>query len=300
MPIAPPPPTRNLSHSFLTHDEILTSIPIAPLRVAKTTYTNPIEALLNALTDFELSIEIRDRLTQAEVAAFDKVFVAKAKELGASNVEGSYSQQLQALKRLTKARGHLRKHCPSVVEELDGLIGRLLGALSGEEGEGVSPGALFLPMVVLYLPLMQQALSTNLKRGPQQIVSEPRPSMALSIASSNNVRVSSDKFKLSSISTNLTHLKRSSGHKLYVLLNDKEGCMEIKGVNAKITTEIGDKKILCIDMKSLGDISDREISIGTKDGIEIVLELRDEKDAEVLIQRLEMISGITAYTARYY
>ena len=148
--------------------------------------------------------------------------------------------------------------------------------------------------------MTQHGVSGGLKRAPQQTVSQPRPSMAVSVTSSNSTRTSSDKIKLSSISTNMNHLRRSAGHKLYLKLNDKEGCLEIKGVNAKLTAEIGDKKIHCADIKSLGDISDTEISIGTKDGVEIVLELRDEKDAEVLIQRLEAICGITAYTARCY
>lgn len=138
------PLTRHHSPSFPTHDEILTSIPTAPPRFAEITYTNPIDRLLDAVTNFELSIEIRDRLTHAELTTFDKIFAAKAKELGASGVEGSYSQQLQALKRLTKARAHLRKYCPSVVEDLDGVIGRLLGIIGGEEGDVVSFRVLLL------------------------------------------------------------------------------------------------------------------------------------------------------------
>ncbi|KAG7007472.1 hypothetical protein G7Y79_00009g025810 [Physcia stellaris] len=250
-------------------------------RFAEITYTNPIDRLLDAITNFELSIEIRDRLTHAELTTFDKLFVAKAKELGASGVEGSYSQQLQALKRLTKARAHLRGDCPGVVEDLDAIVGRLLGMLGGEEGD-------------------VQASNGSLKRGPQQIVSHPRPSVAASITSSTSTRTSSDKIQLSSISTDLNHLRRSAGHKLYLRLNDKEGYLEIKGINSKLTAEIGDKKIACAEIKSLGDISDREISIGIRDGGEVVLELRDEKDAEALIQWLEAISGVTAYTARCY
>lgn len=142
MPTSAPP--RQRSPCFPTHDQILTSIPTAPPRFAETTYTNPIDRLLDAITNFELSIEIRDRLTHAELTTFDKLFVAKAKELGASGVEGSYSQQLQALKRLTKARAHLRGDCLGVVEDLDAIVGRLLGMLGGEEGDVVSSGYFLL------------------------------------------------------------------------------------------------------------------------------------------------------------
>ena len=132
------PLTRQHSPSFPTHDQILTSIPTATPRFAEITYTNPIDRLLDAITNFELSIEIRERLTHAELTTFDKIFAAKAKELGASGVEGSYSQQLQALKRLTKARVHLRKSCPGIVEDLDAVIGRLVGVIGGEKSDVVS------------------------------------------------------------------------------------------------------------------------------------------------------------------
>lgn len=148
--------------------------------------------------------------------------------------------------------------------------------------------------------MIKQASNGGLKRAAQQTVLQHRPSMAASITSSTSTRTSSDKIQLSSISTDLNHLRRSAGHKLYLRLNDREGYLEIKGINSKLTAEIGDKKIACAEIKSLGDISDTEISIAIKDGAEVVLELRDEKDAEALIQWLETISGITAYTARCY
>lgn len=97
------------------------------------TYPNPVDALLTALADFECSITIRDRLTQPELKTFDQVFLTKVKELARLSVQGTYSQQLQALWRLTRARDHLRSHAPKVVEDVSGIIGRLVGALGGGE-----------------------------------------------------------------------------------------------------------------------------------------------------------------------
>ena len=94
-------------------------------------YAAPIDGLVAALSGLEISVEIRDRLTRAEIKTFDDTFVPKVKALSAFNAVGSYEQQLQALRRLTKAREHLKKTCPMVVDDLSAVIGKVLGALDG-------------------------------------------------------------------------------------------------------------------------------------------------------------------------
>ena len=102
------------------------------------THRTPIDSLLTALVDFELSIEIRDRLTRAELVSFDKVFVGKVRDLGKYSVEGTYSQHLQVLKRLTRARAHLKKYKPEVVDDLSRIVENLLEVLGREGGSVVS------------------------------------------------------------------------------------------------------------------------------------------------------------------
>ena len=97
------------------------------------TYPTPIDALITAISDFETSIEIRDRLTRAELKPFDGIFVKQVKGLAKLSVEGRIDQQLQALKRLTKARAHVKKYAPNIVEDVSGVIGRLLEIMSGEK-----------------------------------------------------------------------------------------------------------------------------------------------------------------------
>ena len=124
---------------LVPEDELLTSIPLDPPPVTGAKHRTPIESLLTALVDFELSVEIRDRLTRAELVSFDKVFVDKVKDLGKYSVEGTYSQHLQVLKRLTKARAHLKKYKPEVVDDLSRIVENLLEVL-GRGGESdVSP-----------------------------------------------------------------------------------------------------------------------------------------------------------------
>ena len=112
-----------------THDEILTSIPSGTITLTKMTY--PIDAFLEALDIFELSIEIRDRLMRAECKVFDKSFNAKAKALPSMNIEGPHHSQLKALKRITKARVHLRKFMPEIVEDIDKVVWNLLVMVGG-------------------------------------------------------------------------------------------------------------------------------------------------------------------------
>ena len=152
LPYARSPPRQTMritnrpSHLYLnpasktfTHDELLTSIPVTPPPVTAASFHTPINSLLTALVDFELSIEVRDRLTRAELVAFDRVFVSKVKQLGTCSIEGTYSQHLQALKRLTKARAHLNKYKPEVVDDISRIVGNLLEML-GHDGESlVSP-----------------------------------------------------------------------------------------------------------------------------------------------------------------
>lgn len=110
-----------------------------------------------------------------------------------------------------------------------------------------------------------------------------------------------EKMHLSSIAFDSTVIKYAPGyHQLYLHFNEKEACLEIKGWNRKTNTGLGDKKIACANIKSIGDMSCTELSIGIQDGREIGLELKDQKDAEVLLQKLEFLSGVTAYTARCY
>lgn len=127
----------NYSKPF-THEELLTSIPLDPPPDNGTKHGTPKDSLLTALVDFELSIEIRDRLTRAELVAFDRVFVGKVEELGKYSVEGTYSQQLQMLKRLTKARTHLNKHKPEVVDDISRIVEKLLEMLCREGENAVS------------------------------------------------------------------------------------------------------------------------------------------------------------------
>ena len=118
----------NLPTSF-SHDEFLTTIPSGPITVAK--INHPIEAFIEALDAFELSIEIRDRLTRTEAKAFDMTLVPKLHALKGMSVEGPHYSQLKVLKRLTKARVHLKKHFPAMVEDVNKIIWNLLVALGG-------------------------------------------------------------------------------------------------------------------------------------------------------------------------
>ena len=109
-----------------------------------------------------------------------------------------------------------------------------------------------------------------------------------------------EKMQLSSIIFDSTVIKRAPGHRqLYLHCNEKEACLEIKGLKGRAAGS-GDQKIACATIRAIGDMSRTEISIGTQDGPEIGFELKDEKDAEFLLQKLELLSGVTAYTARCY
>ncbi|KAL8787536.1 MAG: hypothetical protein Q9195_007708 [Heterodermia aff. obscurata] len=267
----------NPTFKSFTHDELLTSIPSTPPPVSTTSYCTPINSLLTALADFELSIEIRDRLTRSELFAFDKVFVAKVKNLGKYRVEGSYSQHLQVLKRLTKARAHLKKHKPEVVDDISRVVAKLLDVLCRDDESVILP---------------QQAkkeiqLLTGMDAKPSVVVA-PKVQAP-------------QKMQLSSIVFNSRVIGRAPGyHQLYLLFNEEEGCLQIKGLNGRPTTDFGDKKIAFANIRSIGDISNTEVSIGFRDGLDIGFHLKDEKDAEVLLQKLELLSGVTTYTARYY
>lgn len=104
---------------------------------------------------------------------------------------------------------------------------------------------------------------------------------------------------LSSITTEKTLIKRSSGHQIYLRFNDTDGAFEIKGVSAMKDSQLCNMRIICADVKSLGELSGTEVGVGMKDGKDYVLELRDEKDAELLVKKIEQVSGVAAYTARY-
>lgn len=109
-----------------------------------------------------------------------------------------------------------------------------------------------------------------------------------------------EKMQLSSAVIGSLNLRRSAGHQLYLQFNDKNGCLEIKGINVKTRSVPGEYKIICSEIKSVGDLSDTEVSVGMKEGKTITLGLRDEKDAVLLVKELEYVTGITAYTARCY
>ena len=53
------------------------------------------------------------------------------------------------------------------------------------------------------------------------------------------------------------------------------------------------------NIKTVGDISDKGVVVGFKEGQEITLDLRDESDADLLVRKIALMSGVTAYTARY-
>lgn len=58
-------------------------------------------------------------------------------------------------------------------------------------------------------------------------------------------------------------------------------------------------KIKCMDVRCLGELSGTEVSVGMKDGRDILLELRYEKDAALLVKKITQVGGITAYAAHY-
>ena len=106
--------------------------------------------------------------------------------------------------------------------------------------------------------------------------------------------------QLSSIIFDSKVIKRAPGHhQLYLHFNEKNACLEIKGLHGR-AVGFCDKKIACATIRAIGDMSRTEVSVGIKDGPEIGFELKDEKDAEFLLQKLELLSGVTAYTARCY
>ena len=110
-----------------------------------------------------------------------------------------------------------------------------------------------------------------------------------------------ERMQLSSIVYRTKVIRNAPGHHdLYLHFNEKEACLEIKGWNGKTNTDLGNQKIACANIKSIGDISIKEIIIGTQDGIEIGFELKDQQDAELLLQNLQFFSGVVAYTARCY
>ena len=110
-----------------------------------------------------------------------------------------------------------------------------------------------------------------------------------------------EKMQLSSITFRTTVIRNEPGHHdIYLHFDEKEACLEIKGWNGKTSTDFGNKKLACANIKSIGDMSIKEIIIGTQDGKEISFELKDQQDAESLLQKLEFFSGLIAYTARCY
>ena len=116
------------SYSF-THEDILTSVPSGSVTVANVTY--PIESFIEALDAFELSIDIRERLTRSELKVFDITLVAKLNGLKVMSVEGPHYSQLKVLKRLTKARDHLKIRLPSMLDDLNKLVWNLLVVVAG-------------------------------------------------------------------------------------------------------------------------------------------------------------------------
>ena len=109
-----------------------------------------------------------------------------------------------------------------------------------------------------------------------------------------------DSIPLSGLTTPTVELKRSAGHKMSLHINEPQAFFEVQGISQKMPVENSEKKIAFANIKSVGSISTTEISIGTKDGKDIVLEMRDEKDTELVVRKLELAGGVIAYTANIY
>ena len=218
--------------------------------------------------------------------------MSKIKDLGKYSVEGTYSQKLQVLKRLTKARAHLKKCKPEVVDDVSRIVNNLLRMLDRDEESVVSLSSTTEVSTLLteYQVIHQQP------KGESQLLTPVDAEPA--VIKAQKVQLP-EKMLLSSILYNSAVIKRTPGHhQLYLHFNEKEACLEVKGLNG--IRGIADKKIACAAIRTLGDMSSREVRIGTGHEPEIRLELKDEKDAEALLHKLELLSGVTAYTARCY
>ena len=120
----------------LTHEDILTSVPSGCITARKVYY--PIEAFTEAFDAFDLSIEIRERLTRPEMKIFDPTLIDKLKGLKTMSVEGPHYLQLKMLRRLTRAREHLKTRIPSMIDDLSKLIHHLLLIVAGNVQVGLS------------------------------------------------------------------------------------------------------------------------------------------------------------------
>ena len=91
------------------------------------------------------------------------------------------------------------------------------------------------------------------------------------------------KIQLTSIVFDSDVISRAPGHpQLYLLFNEKEACLEIKGLNEKNPVSFSDqKKVAFARIRSIRDILDREVRIGFEDGVEMGFGMKDGKDAEV-------------------
>ena len=104
---------------------------------------------------------------------------------------------------------------------------------------------------------------------------------------------------LSSITIGQVIVQRSAGYQIYVKFIEAEATFQIKGVTAKDDPQFSNMTIKCTDVKCVGELSGTEVSVGMKDGRDILLELRDEKDAALLVEKITQVADITAYAANY-
>ena len=104
---------------------------------------------------------------------------------------------------------------------------------------------------------------------------------------------------LSSITVGQVVVQRSAGYQIYLQILDAGAAFEIKGVTAKDDPQFTNSMIHCKDVKCLGELSSTEVSVGMKDGRGFLLDLRDGKDAVLLIKKITQVAGITAYAAHY-
>ena len=286
-------------YSF-THEDILTSIPSGSVSVAKVNY--PIDSFIEAFDAFDVSIEIRERLTPTEIIVFEPTLFSKLKGLKTMSVEGPHYLQLKALKRFTKAREHLNKKIPRMAEDLNKIVWNLLVALAGH-----TPVSLPLPL--------HGALARNgnidADRHQRTVVSHPVAHPLSHVASTVDVDPFSDvasnvdliqfidKLPLSSIRVGQLIVDRSSGYDVYLQFIDDEAAFKVKGVTAKDDPQFSNMMIKFMEVKCVGELSNTEVSVGMKDGRDILLDLRDEKDAVALVKKITEVADIIAYDARY-
>ena len=287
-------------HYSFSHEDILTSVPSGSVTAAKVNY--PIDSFIDAFDAFDVSIEIRERLTPKEIRLFEPTLFTKLNGLKTMSVEGPHYLQLRVLKRFTKAREHLIKKIPSMAEDLNKIVWNLLIALTGN-----FPVSLPLSLHGGVARNGKVDTDGHQRTFVSQPVAHPLSNVASTVdddpfsdvASTVDLVQAIDMLPLSSITIGQLIVERSAGYEIYLQCIDDEAAFKVKGVSAQDDPQFSNLTIKCMEIKCVGELSSTEVSVGMKDGRDILLDLRDEKDAASLVKKITEVADIVAYAAHY-